>query len=103
MKSKSTITECLGISDSWWDTGLEMVVEALEKETKVSDVVERLVKEGREEELGESNVPSSIYEKKLVMLGMMLGEKMAQKIIEERLSGGLGFFTIAVPRDDDGE
>lgn len=74
-----TITEGLGIEEKFFETGQEMVKKFWGSTETVSDLLNNLAKEVRDEVLG-SDIESSItsYEKKLILVGFFAG------IIRER-------------------
>jgi hypothetical protein len=91
MTAEETITKSLGIKDSWWETAMTITEKLLENNSKISDAVQSIGSISREEEFGEtSNIPISIYEKKLILMGMLMG----QSIIKHQIATGLAKFSL---------
>jgi hypothetical protein len=72
-----------------------------ENNDTISEVLEKSGKDLREEVLGEVRAPLSLYEKKLIFLGMMIGSKRTMA----NLSGSLGSIFRGFPgiNDEDGD
>ena len=83
-KNKETITEGLGIGDDkYFDLTRERVTKKLESLKTLSDVLEQVAEEVRDEEFGESNFRISQYEKKLMLSGFMVGCVRAEAKMDE--------------------
>jgi hypothetical protein len=98
--TEGTITAALGISDKWGDTQHQKSIQALKEEESVSDVLEKLGKDAKVEELGVSSQNLTPYENKLMMVGFFVGSAVAQANVYKnmdnpmemllRMMGGMG-------------
>lgn len=83
-KKQETITEGLGIGDDkYFDLTRERVTKKLESLKTLSDVLEQVAEEVRDEEFGESNFRISQYEKKLMLSGFLVGCVRAEAKMDE--------------------
>jgi len=97
-KDKSTITRGLGLEEKFFEQGQEMVIEAFMRTDTISDMLEELAKEVRDETLGEMDTHITTYEKKLMLIGFFAGivrqkaegVKEQQEFISGLLGGKLG-------------
>lgn len=99
-RDKSTITGGLGLEEKFFEEGQEMVKKAYMRTDTVSDMLEELAKEVRDESLGEIDALITSYEKKLILVGFFAGiirerahsagQEEAQKKILGLLGGLLG-------------
>ena len=79
----ASITEALRIEEGWLQKTQEFLKENYEKYETISDIMEETALFVRSEEFGEDvNCKLSTYEKKLVMVGFMLGNMKAQSSLE---------------------
>jgi hypothetical protein len=99
---EETITKGLGIEDSWWETATALTEKSLETTQKISDAIQYIGSVCREEEFGEtSDIPVSIYEKKLILIGMLMGQSINNKIVEHRIAAGLARFGLINEDNED--
>lgn len=90
-----TISQGLGIPNSWFEDKAGRVVEIWKEHDKVSDALEHLAQEIKDEEF-ETQIPVTDYEKKLMLAGYVIGhasfviqsqEEMSRIIRRMGLSG----------------
>jgi len=73
-EKNQTITGGLGISDEgYFDKTTSRVKKKLQDLDTISDALESVAEEVRDEEFGESNLRVSEYEKKLILSGFIMG------------------------------
>jgi hypothetical protein len=72
-KKNETITEGLGIRKGYFEVAQERVIKKLKDLDTISDALEAVAEEIRDEEFGESNLRVSDYEKKLILSGFIMG------------------------------
>lgn len=89
-----TISQGLGIPNSWFEDKAGRVVEIWKEHDKVSDALEKLAQEIKDEEF-ETQIPVTDYEKKLILAGYVIGH--ASSVIQSqeemsRIIGRMGFF-----------
>jgi hypothetical protein len=84
-KDKSTISGGLGLSDSFFEKAQELVLEKLKAFDTISDALESAAEGIRDEELGESNLKVSDYEKKLILSGFIMGTIRASAEAKHKL------------------
>lgn len=100
MENQSTITQGLGIEDAWFDKKVDEVIQIWKKNTLVSEALEEICQEVKNEEF-ETQIPVTEYEKKLILIGYMVGQ--ASSIMEsertERLKGVLAMMTKMLEED----
>ena len=84
-----TITEALGINETFFKFAHDIVDEVWENEQRVSDIINKTAEEVRNYDLGEIDAKISDYEKKLILLGMIIGGKRARMELSDTLMGGL--------------
>ena len=100
MKRKDqSLTEALGMEDDFLVFLNSLVDNHWERNDTLSDVLEKSGKDLREEVLGDVKVPLSLYEKKLIFLGMVIGSKRAMA----NLSSSLGSIFRGFPGINDEE
>ena len=63
-KERESVNEAMGISDTWKDTTLDFIVDEIAASERVSDVIETLLHDIKEEEFGEGKYELTTYEKK---------------------------------------
>lgn len=89
--NKETITQGLGIPDSWFDGKVEDITRIWKNNEKVSEALEEMAQEIKNEEF-ETQIPVTEYEKKLILAGYVCGqaavhaEQEAEKKEAEMLS-----------------
>ena len=76
-KDKESVNEAMGISDTWKDATLDFIVDEIAASERVSDVIESLLLDIKEEEFGEGKYEITIYEKKLLFAGMLLQQSLS--------------------------
>lgn len=80
----ASITEALKIEEGWLQKTESFLKENYEKFETISEIMEETALFVRAEEFGEDvNCQLSTYEKKLVMMGFMLGNMKAKTSLEE--------------------
>lgn len=72
-KENQTITGGLGIQEGYFETASNRVKKKLQDLDTISDALEAVAEEVRDEEFGESNLRVSDYEKKLILTGFIMG------------------------------
>jgi len=86
MSQNSTITSGLGLKEDYFDFLLETVERRWKKSETISDLMISAASDIKYEEFEVSDNHLSEYEKKLVLLGMVIGlEKLAQDIKTKHL------------------
>lgn len=78
VEKKDTISGALGIPDGWFESAVKMIKDNWGNHETVSDTMEWVAKETRDEELGVVNANLTVYEKKLVMVGFIIGQRISQ-------------------------
>lgn len=78
-----TISQGLGIPNSWFEDKAGRVVEIWKEHDKVSEALEHLAQEIKDEEF-ETDVPVTEYEKKLMLAGYVIGH--ASSVIQNQES-----------------
>lgn len=69
-----SITEAIGVNEKWYEELHPKVIEGLKSKELVSDVISELADDVRTECFGEvNNVKLSDYEKKLLLVGYLVG------------------------------
>lgn len=91
-ESNETISQGLGIPNSWFEDKAGRVVEIWKEHDKVSEALEHLAQEIKDEEF-ETDVLVTDYEKKLILAGYVIGH--ASSVIQaqesmEKLIRGMG-------------
>lgn len=76
-KGRESVNEAMGISDTWKDTTLDFIVDEIVASERVSDVIETLLHDIKEEEFGEGKYELTTYEKKLLFAGMLLQQSLS--------------------------
>lgn len=95
-RDKSTITGGLGLEEKFFEEGQNMVKEAYMRTDTVSEMLEELAKDVRDESLGKMEAPITSYEKKLVFVGFLSGilrekaNSAGQEEVQKRILGLLG-------------
>jgi hypothetical protein len=74
---KESVNEAMGISDAWKNTTLDFIVDEIADSERVSDVIESLLLDIKEEEFGEGKYETTTYEKKLIFAGMLLEKSIS--------------------------
>jgi len=85
-KERESVNEAMGISDTWKDTTLDFIVDEIAVSERVSDVIETLLHDIKEEEFGEGKYDLTTYEKKLLFAGMLLQQSLSSL----KKSAGMG-------------
>jgi hypothetical protein len=85
-KENKTITGGLGIKDeNYFETSRDRVIEKLKELDTISEALEAVAEGVRDEELGESNLRVSEYEKKLILRGFIMGCVKAEAEMSQKL------------------
>jgi hypothetical protein len=77
-----TISDALKIEKGWVESTSDYLETIFEKHETISEIMEDAGKFTREEELGEVDCELSRYEKKLMMLGVMIGSIKARSAMD---------------------
>jgi hypothetical protein len=85
-KDKTTISGGLGIGERFFEKAQEMVLNKLKAFDTISDALESAAEGIRDEELGESNLKVSDYEKKLILSGYIMGSIRATAEAKHKLN-----------------
>ncbi len=108
-KKNQTITEGLGIREDYFKVAQERVIKKLKDLDTVSDMLESVAEEIRDEELGETNLRVSDYEKKLILSGFIMGcvrseAEMSHKLEELKMIMSLMAISkqVSTRKDEDG-
>jgi len=107
-KNNETITGGLGIQDEkYFDAARERVVSKLKDLDTISEALEAVAEEVRDEEFGESNLRVSDYEKKLILSGFIMGcvraeAQMSQKLDELKMMFHLMAMSKKIGKGEDG-
>ena len=93
---RETISQGLGIPNSWFEDKAGRVIEIWKDHDKVSGALEQLAQEIKDEEF-ETQIPITDYEKKLILAGYVIGH--ASSVIQsqeemERIIGKMGFLGL---------
>jgi hypothetical protein len=74
MDKEKTLPQALGLTQEWYDSIAKRVEDNYGKSTtKISDFMEVEANEVKEDEFGDVDINLSRYEKKLVLLGYLIG------------------------------
>ena len=106
-EKNQTITGGLGIQEGYFEAAQERVVKKLKDLDTISDALEAVAEEIRDEEFGESNLRVSDYEKKLILTGFIMGcvrseAHMSQKLDELKMVMSLMAMSKQVGTSEDG-
>lgn len=107
-KQNETITGGLGIKDEkYFDVSKDRVLAKLKELDTISEALEAVAEEVRDEEFGESNLRVSEYEKKLILSGFIMGcvraeAQMSQKLDELKMIMSLMAMSKQVGTSKDG-
>ena len=106
-EKNQTITGGLGLKEGYFDVARDLVKKKLEDLDTISDALEAVAEEVRDEELGESNFRVSDYEKKLILSGFIMGcvraeAEMSHKLDELKAVMTLMMMSKPVGKDPDG-
>jgi hypothetical protein len=86
MSEKSqTITGGLGLNENFFKEAEEIVKENLEKYDTISDALAATAAEVRDGELGEVDMKITVYERKLVLAGFVMGCARASAEAKQKL------------------
>lgn len=84
-EEKETITQGLGIEDSWFESKVEDVIKSWKTHELVSDALKEIAQDIKDQEF-ETEIPVTEYEKKLVLAGYMAGQVPGILETAERMS-----------------
>ena len=84
-KNNETITGGLGIQEGYFEASRERVLKKLKDLDTVSEALEAVAEEVRDEVFGESNLRVSDYEKKLILTGFIMGCVMSETHMSQKL------------------
>lgn len=106
-KNNETITGGLGIREEYFETASNRAKKKLQDLDTISEALEAVAEEIRDEEFGESNLRVSDYEKKLVLSGFIMGclraeAQMSHKMEELKLVFHLMSMSKKVGKGEDG-
>jgi len=77
-EKRETITGALGIEEGWYENAIQEIADNWGELPTISDTIEWAAKETRDNELGVVNTDLTVYEKKLVMVGFIIGQRISQ-------------------------
>ena len=106
-KENQTITGGLGIKEEYFDIAKDRVIKKFKDLDTISDALESVAEEVRDEEFGDSNFRVSEYEKKLILSGFIMGcvrseAHMSQKMDELKMVMSLMAMSKQVGTSEDG-
>ena len=106
-KENETITGGLGIKEEYFDIAKDRVIKKFKDLDTISDALESVAEEVRDEEFGDSNFRVSEYEKKLILSGFIMGcvrseAHMSQKMDELKMVMSLMAMSKQVGTSEDG-
>ena len=81
--ASETIFQAMGIADDWANECYDFVKTTYEEEKTISDVMLKSMTNVRDESLGitaDSDIPLTDYEKKLVLVGFLIGKQKASHV-----------------------
>lgn len=99
-KERESVNEAMGISDTWKDTTRNFIVDEIAVSERVSDVIETLLHDIKEEEFGEGKYELTTYEKKLLFAGMLLEKSLAS--ITKKTAGMESLMAMLKMLEEDG-
>jgi len=91
--NRDSVSLALGLSQEWEDSNREEISEIFSRFDLVSDAIENSIDTVRTGELGNTPVPVSDYEKKLVLTGMHIMSaymKLKHKATLAQILGSMG-------------
>lgn len=94
--NRETISQGMGIDNSWFEEKADRVVQIWKEHDKVSEALEHLAQEIKDEEF-ETQISITDYEKKLILAGYVIGQAASIIHAEEellRISRRLGLFGL---------
>ena len=94
--NRETISQGVGIDNSWFEEKADRVVQIWKEHDKVSEALEHLAQEIKDEEF-ETQISITDYEKKLILAGYVIGQAASIIHAEEellRISRRLGLFGL---------
>lgn len=100
--NRETISQGMGIDNSWFEEKADRVVQIWKEHDKVSEALEHLAQEIKDEEF-ETQISITDYEKKLILAGYVIGQAasiMSAQSEMMRISRRLGLFD---PGEGEGE
>jgi hypothetical protein len=100
--SDETISQGLGIPNSWFEDKAGRVVEIWKEYDKVSEALEHLAQEIKDEEF-ETQIPVTDYEKKLILAGYVIGHASSVIQTQESMEKLIGRMRILGLEDDDND
>ena len=92
--NRETISQGMGIDNSWFEEKADRVVQIWKEHDKVSEALEQLAQEIKDEEF-ETQISITDYEKKLILAGYVIGQAssiMSAQSEMLRISRRLGLF-----------
>jgi hypothetical protein len=106
-EKNQTITGGLGLSEGYFDKAKDLVLKKLKDLDTISDALEAVAEDIRDEELGEANFRVSDYEKKLILSGFVMGcvrseAEMSHKLDELKAVMTLMMMSKQIGKDPDG-
>jgi uncharacterized coiled-coil protein SlyX len=100
--SDETISQGLGIPNSWFEDKAGRVVEIWKEYDKVSEALEHLAQEIKDEEF-ETQIPVTDYEKKLILAGYVIGHASSVIQTQESMEKLIGRMRILGLEEDDND
>jgi len=74
---QDSVNGALGITDAWKESTIDFCVEQILERDRVTEVIETLIHDIKEEEFGEGTYDLTPYEKKLLFAGMLLEKALS--------------------------
>ena len=84
-KNTETVTGGLGLEESYFEEAKELVVGKLKALDTISEALEAVAEDLRNEELGEVDFDVSDYEKKLILAGFIMGSVRTESVFSRKL------------------
>jgi hypothetical protein len=83
-KDKESVNEAMGISDSWKEATINFIVDEISESDKVTDVINSLILDIKEEEFGKGDYETTAYEKKLMFAGILVEKALSNLVNKSR-------------------
>ena len=87
----NTVNEALNIPMSTWDDDQENVTQALHANDTISDALFQIGNNVKNDEFNMNDVNLTIYERRLLAVGYILGSDIAAHIIKQKLKENPAF------------
>lgn len=84
-KNTETVTGGLGLEESYFEEAKELVIGKLKDRDTISEALEAVAEDLRNDELGEVDFDVSDYEKKLILAGFIMGSVRTESVLSQKL------------------